>query len=107
MRSVYLLDRDQVAGDAPVLDATAMRTCLADMQQVTDSSHKGTHALLTKQLHSVGCPHWRRPALARTDSTVIEIYVYTSDPGGDQVKVRAVMHAEMLRQCTLASVQLP
>ena len=96
VRSAYILDTELLVDDVPILDAATTRTCLCDMQHVVDSSHKGTHSLLSKQLRSVGCPSWR-PVLEEPNAGVIEIFAYTSDRGSDQAKVRKVMNVEVLQ----------
>ena len=64
---------------------------LCDILPAESGSGVALIAALLKQLHSVGCKSWTEPAPGNS----IEAWCVTSDRGGDQVRARKIMSAEV------------
>ena len=65
---------------------------LADLQIVEDGSGYGAYAMASKQVTSVGCPHWQDPQIYDG----VAAYCYCSDQGADQKYMRRLI-AEDIR----------
>jgi hypothetical protein len=98
LESFYIHD-PELLRDKPVQFCSAAKSGFADCQRVVDSSTKGTHNLLHKQLAGLGAPTWTNAAEVDFEEgdlsgpKNVRLFLYTSDGGPDEQKFKKLLLA--------------
>ena len=98
IESMYLVRKPDFDGE-PILSRVRRNRALADLQLVGDGTALGTYSLMSKQLASLGCPHWTtkhagQPCLG--SGIVLDVFAFTADQGPDEARLRKIITVQTM-----------